>query len=308
LNASRALFSLWPLVDYLRKVQPEALISAPDHVNLIAIWARLLAGVKTRTVITTHNTLSIVVRQSAKPQEKFYPILLRLFQRYATHLVAVSQGAAEDLARTAHIPRSRISVIYNPAVHSALRDLALQPNFHPWFADGHPPVILAAGRLIPQKDYPTLLRAFSILKGNRLIRLAILGEGKEQAVLGKLAADLGISSNLDFMGFDNNPYRYMTRCSVFVLSSAWEGFSIALAEALACGAQIVSTDCPNGPAEILDHGKYGRLVPVGDPAAMAEAIGAALDFPLPVDMLHKRAEAFSVDVAVEKYLGILGLS
>jgi glycosyltransferase involved in cell wall biosynthesis len=241
-------------------------------------------------------------------QEKLYPFLLRLFQRQADHIVAVSQGAADDLARTVHIPRERITVIYNPAVHPLLSELAAQPVVHPWFADGHPPVILAAGRLTPQKDYPTLLRAFSILRRKYMAHVVILGEGKELEGLQKLAEDLGIASDVAFLGFDINPYRYMTRCSIFVLSSLWEGFSIVLAEALACGAQIVSTDCPNGPAEILDHGKYGRLVPVGDAAAMAEAMELAMIVPVQTEMLRGRAEAFSIDTAVDKYLGILDLS
>ena len=308
LNASRVLFSLWPLKIYLRQVEPDALISAPDHANLVAIWARILARVRTHTVVTTHNTLSIVVRRSPKLQEKLYPFLLRLFQRHADYIVAVSQGAADDLARTAHIPRARISVIYNPAVHPSLRDLVAQSVTHSWFVDEHPPVILAAGRLTPQKDYPTLLQAFSILRRKRVAHLVILGEGKEQENLEKLAIELGISSEVAFLGFDINPYRYMSRCNLFVLSSLWEGFSIVLAEALACGAQIVSTDCPNGPAEILDHGRYGRLVPVGDAAAMAEAMEMAMDEPIQTELLRKRAEAFSLEAAVEKYLGVLGLS
>jgi len=305
LAVRRALAATFPLVAYLRHEKPFALIAAPDHANLIAVWARMLAGVKTRTVITNHNYLSIVIRQSPKMQEKLYPYLLRLFQRYATYIVAVSEGAAVDLARTAHIPLGRVSVIHNPAVHPALYELAARLPAHPWFAGGHPPVILAVGRLTPQKDYPTLLRAFSLLRAKGLIHLVILGEGKQRAELEMLAVHLGISSDVDLPGFDINPYRYMARCNVFVLSSAWEGFSIVLAEALACGAQIIATDCFSGPAEILARGKYGRLVPVGDADAMAVEIENALLHPLPKDLLYERAGDFTIDVAVEKYLRLL---
>jgi glycosyltransferase involved in cell wall biosynthesis len=308
LHTSRVLSALFPLTDYLRRERPAALISAPDHANLIALWAKILAGVNTAVVVTTHNQLSIIHRQTPKVQEKLYPYFLRLFQRYAAHIVAVSKGVADDLSRTAHIPRARISVIYNPAVRPELRELALQPLSHPWFADGQPPVILAVGRLTPQKDYPTLLRAFTILRTHRLTRLVILGDGKQHVKLNALSFQLGINSDVDFHGFDPNPYHYMSRSSVFVLSSAWEGFSVVLAEALACGAQIVSTDCPSGPAEILEGGKFGRLVPVGDEVAMSKAIEAALDSPIRTDLLRGRAEAFSVDVAVDKYLNVLSLS
>ena len=167
LAARRALAATLPLAAYLRREKPFALIAAPDHANLIAIWARMLAGVKTRTVITNHNYLSIVIRQSPKLQEKLYPYLLRLFQNYATYIVAVSEGAADDLARTAHVPPGRVSVIHNPAVHPALHELASSPLAHPWFASGQPPVILAVGRLTSLKriTLPFFLRSLSSGRG-----------------------------------------------------------------------------------------------------------------------------------------------
>lgn len=308
LHASRVLSALFPLADYLRNEQPAILIAAPDHVNLVAIWAKMLARVNTSVVITTHNHLSIVRHRTPKMQEKLYPYLLRLFQGHAADIVAVSEGVADDLARTAHIPRDHISVIYNPAVRPDLDELALQPLVHPWFADEQPPVILAVGRLTPQKDYPTLLHAFAMLRTQRQVRLVILGEGKLHAELDALSVQLGIAADVDFLGFDINPYRYMSRCSVFVLSSAWEGFSVVLAEALACGAQIVSTDCFSGPGEILDHGKYGRLVPVGDAKALADEMENALTHPLPDDLMRERGKEFTVDVAVRNYLRLMGLA
>jgi glycosyltransferase involved in cell wall biosynthesis len=255
--------------------------------------------------ITSHNHLSIVRKQTPKMQEKLYPYLLRPFQQHAAYIIAVSKGVADDLARTAHIPRDRISVIYNPAVHPELDELASQPLVHPWFVDAQWPVILAVGRLVPQKDYPTLLRAFAILRVKRPIRLVILGNGKQHADLQVLSIQLGIATDVDFFGFDLNPYRYMARCSVFVLSSAWEGLPVVLAEALACGAQIVSTDCHSGPSEILDSGKFGRLVPVGDAETMAAEIENAIRHPLPKDLLYERARDFTTEMAVEKYLRLL---
>jgi glycosyltransferase involved in cell wall biosynthesis len=307
LHASRVLSALFPLVDYLRREQPVVLISAPDYVNLIAIWAKRLAGVDTAVVITSHNHLSVVRAQTPKVQEKLYPYLLRLFQHHAAHIVAVSKGVADDLARTAHIPRDRISVIYNPAVRPELDELAVQPLAHPWFVEAQPPVILAVGRLVPQKDYPTLLRAFAVLRAQRPIRLVILGNGKQHADLQALSIQLGIAADVDFHGFDLNPYRYMARCSVFVLSSAWEGLPVVLAEALACGAQIVSTDCRSGPSEILDFGRYGRLVPVGNVNVLAAAIEESLIHPLPASLIRERAGEFTVDVAVKNYLRLLRL-
>jgi PAS domain S-box-containing protein len=114
-----------------------------------------------------------------------------------------------------------------------------------------------------------------------------------------------IADDVDVPGFVPNPLAYMARAAVFVLSSTWEGFGNVLVEALACGCPVVSTDCPSGPAEVLDHGRYGRLVPVGDEAAMAEAILATLDAPPDPVLLRARARMFSVDQALDRYLGLL---
>ncbi len=307
LQAARVLAAVPGLARYLRREAPDALISAPDHANLAALWARLLARSRTRVCITHHIHPSLSRKNSPKLQEKLAPALLRLFQGGAAAVVAVSGGVADDLARLAGIPRARITVIHNPAVGPELEKLKGATLDHPWFAPGGPPVILAAGRLSAQKDYPTLLRAFARLRAGRLARLLILGEGEERQALLALARELGVADEVGLPGYVANPYPYMAHCGVFALSSAWEGFGLVLAEALACGAQVVSTDCPSGPAEVLENGKYGRLVPVGDPPALAAAIADALDHPLPKELLFRRAAEFSVGAAAGKYLHVLGL-
>jgi glycosyltransferase involved in cell wall biosynthesis len=301
------LTAVFPRANYLRREHPAMLISAPDHANLPAIWAKMLAGVDTAVIITTHNYLSIVTREVPKLQEKIYPLLLRLFKGFAAKVVAVSEGVADDLARIAKIPREQISVIYNPVIHSALEELASQTPDYPWAANDVP-YILAVGRLGPQKDYPTLLKAFSLLKEKRPLRLLILGEGEERHRLADMVNTLGLSSQVFLPGYVKNPYAFMANCRVFALSSAWEGFSLVIAEALYCGAQVVSTNCPSGPAEILENGRYGRLVPVGNVSALSEAMEEALEHPLPVKDLKSRAMDFSDKVAVKKYLSLIGLA
>jgi len=307
LSARRTLAALLPLAAYLRREKPYAVIAAPDHANLVAVWAGMLSGGRTRVIITHHIHPSTSRRNTPKLQEQLYPGLLRLFQRRAASIVAVSNGVADDLARLAHLPRRRVEVIYNPVVTPGMETLASAPCSHPWFAAGQPPVILAAGRLTVQKDYPTLLHAFSRLRLRRAARLVILGEGELRPGLLALAQELGLAADVDLPGFVK-PYPYMARCKAFALTSTWEGFGIVLVEAMACGAQVVSTDCPSGPAEILENGRYGRLVPVGDPAALAQAIEAALDDPTPPETLRRRAQDFSVDAAAEKYLSLLNLT
>ena len=176
---------------------------------------------------------------------------------------------------------------------------------HAWFGDGGAPVILAAGRLSGEKDYPTLLRAFAEVVGSRSARLVILGQGVERESLLELAERLGVSDRFDLPGFDVNPFRYMSRASVFVLSSRYEGFPNVLAQAMACGAPVVSTDCRSGPSEMLEGGRWGRLVPVGDWRAMARAIEATLDDPMPAEELKARASVYSVEASVERYLQVV---
>jgi glycosyltransferase involved in cell wall biosynthesis len=308
LQASRALTAILGLSHYLRTNQPQALIAAPHHANLIAIWAKLLASARTKIAIGTYTNYSLTLRYTRKIQERVYPPLLRLFHHYSDAIIAVSEGAADDLARVTHIPRGRITVIYNPAITKEIEPLSQEPLDHPWFQPDSPPVILAAGRLNVAKDYPTLLKAFAGLRNRRPAKLVILGEGEKRAELTTLSEKLHITNDVDLPGFVLNPFRFMARCKVFVLSSIYEGFSCVIAEALACGAQVVSTDCPSGPAEILEHGRYGRLVPVGDPVALAEAMEQALMNPLPSDFLRRRAQFFSADRAIDQYLSALGLT
>jgi glycosyltransferase involved in cell wall biosynthesis len=212
---------------------------------------------------------------------------------------------AEDLALTASLPRERITTIYNPVVTPALAGQAQAPLTHPWFAPGSPPVLLAVGRLHYQKDFPTLLRAFARVRAVRAVRLLILGEGDQGAALRASAQELGITTDVELPGFVLNPFAYMARAAVFVLSSAYEGLPGVLIQALACGCPVVSTDCPSGPAEILEGGVYGPLVPVGDDVALAKAILSTLNTRPNPDWLRTRAAEFSVDRAVDRYLEVL---
>jgi glycosyltransferase involved in cell wall biosynthesis len=289
-------------------VKPYALISAPDHANLTAVWANMLAGSPSRVVATNHNQISMIIKNTRKLQEKMYPHLLRWFESWIYGLVSVSGGAADDLSQLTRLPRNKIYVVYNPIFSSEISVLAREPVSHPWFAPGQPPVILAAGRFEPQKDYLTLLDAFALLLKKRPVHMIILGEGSTFAEVRSRASALNLIANLDLPGFVANPYSYMSRAAVFVLSSRWEGFGNVLVEALACGTQVVSTDCPSGPAEILENGKFGSLVPVGDPIRMADAIEAALDSPIRTDLLIGQAQMFSIQSASNRYLELLGLS
>jgi glycosyltransferase involved in cell wall biosynthesis len=304
LHAPRVLRSLGPLAGYLRREQPRVLISSMNYANLIALWAARLAQRGTPVVVTVHTTLSQSRPQQARLSAALGRYLLRTFYPWASSVVAVSRGAADDLARASGLPRALVDVVYNPVITPAGLAAAKQVPDHPWFAPGQPPVILGVGRLTQQKDFPTLIRAFAEVRRRRAARLMILGEGEDRPGLTALAVELGVADDVALPGFRDNAMAYMSRSRLFVLSSAWEGLPTVLIEALAAGTRVVSTDCPSGPREILQDGRLGALVPVGDAAALAEAMLDALEnpaAPLPSDALTP----FTKEAAVDHYLRLI---
>ena len=277
LKAPRMLRSLGPLVRYLREARPRILVSSMSHANIVALWAARLARRGTPVMVTVHNTMSQSTAERGRMAGGLWPRLLRAFYPWASHVVAVSHGAAEDLARTLGVPRARVDVVYNPVISPEMLIRTHERPDHAWFAPGQPPVILGVGRLTPQKDFATLVRAFAELRRCRSVRLMILGEGEERPALQGLVHELGVDADVALPGFRDDVLRCMAASALFVLSSAWEGLPTVLIEALASGTRVVSTDCPSGPREILQDGRLGALVAVGDPTGMARAMQEALE-------------------------------
>jgi glycosyltransferase involved in cell wall biosynthesis len=297
-------------IDYIRSARPDALLAAEPWYNLLSVWAQRLSGLKPRVVVSERTIVSQHMAAGGPWSDGQMHDLLRRAYLQADAIVTVSDGAGDDLAAFASLPRTRIATIYNPIVGPDLDDKACKSPDHPWFASPGPPVILTAGRLSPEKDFATLIRAFALVRARRPARLVILGADslaapKYAVELRALPASLGVADDVMLPGFAANPFGYMARASVFVLSSLYEGLPGVLIQALACGCPVVSTDCPSGPREILDHGRFGLLVPVGDDAALARAIEDTLDDPPPAELLRGRAGLFSVDRAVDGYLRLL---
>lgn len=304
LKAGRVFASLPKLVRYLRTVKPQSMLSALGHANVVAVLARLVARVETRIVVSQHNNLS----QSRTRRKSFsghvVQRLLRWAYTNADSVVAVSQGVADDLASTLNFQRSKVEVVYNPVVTAGLFKRAAEKVEHSWLRNGEPPVILGVGRLTEPKDFATLIKAFKKVRENRPCRLVILGEGELRNELEALVRDLHIESDVMLPGFVENPFSWMRQCGVFVLSSATEGLPTVLIEALASGAKVVSTDCPSGPREILESGKWGVLTPVGDVQELAKAIQEQLDRP-EKQFFVQRVEAFSAQCAADGYVALL---
>lgn len=303
LGASRVLTSLPSLVRYLRRERPKALLSALDHANVVALWAQKLSGVPVRVVVSVHSTPSQAAANAKSLRARFMPFWIRSFYPWAHTIVAVSQGVAEDLVRLSGLPKEKVRVIYNPVVTPELYARAEEHLEHPWFAPGEPPVVLGVGRLTAAKDFSTLIRAFSLVRQERLARLMILGEGEERPKLEALIRELGLDNDVALPGFVENPYKYFKGARVFVLSSRWEGFGNVLVEAMALGTPVVSTDCPSGPSEILEGGKWGRLVSVGDVEALARAIVKGMDEER--GMSVQRSKDFTLEKVGEQYVRIL---
>ncbi|MEI7464215.1 MAG: glycosyltransferase, partial [Burkholderiales bacterium] len=303
----RSLASSPAVARYLRCHRPDVLVAASHYVNLSAIWGRRLAGTGTPLVIRqcTHLSHALVNTKFPTGRRPFLGWMVRRFFPQADAIVAVSNGVADDLAVVAALPRQAIRTIYNPVVTPDLQARASAPVDHPWFAPGAPPVILGVGRLAAQKDFPTLIRAFARIHAVRPVRLLILGEGKMRRQLEELADSLGVRQDLALPGFEQNPFAYMARASVFALSSLYEGLPGVLIQAMACGCPVVSTDCPSGPMEILQDGCHGPLVPVGNDAEMARAIQTQLDAPRNPGRSKARAAEFSMDRAVDQHLEVL---
>lgn len=301
--------ALGRIAGYLRTVRPRVFLAAASHVHVPVMLAHRLARSDVPVVLRVSNHLSRTGSGGAKPKRRlFAPRLARWLYPRAAALIAVSRGVGEDIAAVTSYPRDRIHVLVSPVVTDELRRRAEEPLEHRWFAPGEPPVLLGVGRLVKQKDFPTLIRAFARVRAVRPARLLLLGRAKnnkKRRRLTSLIDELGVTADVELAGYVNNPLPYMRRAAVLVLSSAWEGLPGVLIEALACGCPIVSTDCPSGPSEILEEGRYGKLVPIGDDASMAAAILAVLDAPPPRDLLRARAEAFAVDHAVDRYLAVL---
>ncbi len=297
-NSPEILYNLWK---HLRTSDTDVLLSTMEIPNIVSTLA-------TRPPNSIPVVLRIANINSKKEREGKYrliPTLKRLTYPRADSIITISDGVAYDLSEVTGINESEMETIYNPAFDPEIPEKAREPIDHEWLNDEDKQVVIGVGHLKRQKDFPMLLRAVHRLQEWEDVHLVILGEGDGKSRLIELTEDLGIRDRLSLPGFVDNPYAYMARADVFALSSAWEGFGNVIVEAMACGTPVICTDCPGGPAEILENGTYGPLVPVGDDQAMAEAIRNLLIDPTDPRVLKSRAEEFSIENIVNQYERVL---
>lgn len=293
------------LAHYLKTTQPPAMLVAKDRPGRAALKARRKAKVSTRVVVRLGTNLSAALRHRNALQRWLRQVPVQRGYRDVDAIVAVSAGVADDTQRITGLPKTQIEVIRNPVITPRLDRLANEPLDDPWIAAQQTPWILGAGRLTLQKDFATLVRAFNIVQRTVPVRLVILGEGNQRPELEALIRSLGLTQSIHLPGYQKNPYPYLKHANLFVLSSRWEGSPNVLTEAAALGTAVVSTDCPSGPAELLQGGRYGPLVPVGDVAALAAAMLETLSNPLDGRMLQTATQDYRADVSARRYLELL---
>lgn len=299
LQAPRARKALWKLSKYLRKERPAALISSMAHQGVIAALAGLLAFRRTPIFMTFHNFLG---REIQDANDTNLPRLIRLLAPMCRAGICVSKGVAEDLIAVTGVHPTFVEVIYNPASpQPAQLEMPLAPDLRLPKQD----FVVSIGRLVPQKNQHLLLEAMRLVNDVRPIDLVIVGEGPMKEELEAKCRSLGLEGRVRFVGYTGNPLPVVSQAKLFVLSSDYEGFGNVIVEALACGTPVVSTDCPYGPSEILDGGRFGRLTPVGNARALADAMLETLDVPPSRELLRARAADFGRAKIASEYLSML---
>lgn len=295
------------LINFVKTVfreRPHVILSMLTHNNIMALLARILFRI--RVIVCEHIMLGKVIETGEGKRMLGIPVapMVRILYGFADKVIAVSEEIRANLIKEFYVPARKIQVIYNPIDFDRITELSKIPSEHPFFEE-RMPVVIAAGRLVPQKGFDILIESFSVVLSEMDARLIILGEGREQESLNKLVRDRNITGKVSFAGFQKNPYSFLSRADLFVLSSLYEGLPMVVLEAMACGVPVICTDCRSGPREILYNGRCGFLVPVEDVRALSKGIVKLLkDRALREEFSRlgmQRAADFSIDKIIKQY-------
>jgi glycosyltransferase involved in cell wall biosynthesis len=300
--ASNFIRKIVRLAVVIRKTNPDIVFSLLTSTNITVILAKVLSRVRCKMIASEHTHPSVNIKN--EPYGGITRYLMKHAYPKADRIIAVSEGIRKDLIEAFNLPGEKIKVIYNPVDIQEIETLSWEEPDHPWFHDGLP-IIVSMGRLTKQKGYPFLIKAFSTVRQSFHCRLLIIGKGEDEGSLARMVKSLGMEGDVQFLGFQRNPFKYMARSSVFVLSSLYEGLGNVIVEAMALGLPVISTDCPSGPSEIIEDSKSGLLVPVKDEKALTQAIVDVLTD----DELRKglskearlRAQSFDLKKIAEQY-------
>jgi len=307
LNASKySIFRIINLIKYLREYKPYCMRPCWHLASELSLLARYLGNKKTKVFIPEELAIFEPIKHEKALMFHIRPFLIKWIHPFADGIIAVSNGLADEVKKLTNIRSNDVNVIFNPVITGDLPDRAKEEICHPWYLEKDLPVITSVARLDCQKDISSLIRVFSKVFEVKESRLVIFGCGSEEAKLRNLAKDCGLEDYIDFPGFVKNVYPYLARTDVFAFSSIYEGFGLTIVEAMAMGVPIVATDCPYGPRDILDNGRYGELVQIGDIDGFSRAILNVLDGDVKkVD--PEWLKQFSIESVAEKYLKVMGM-
>lgn len=293
---------------YLFRNRPDILVTPVVRHTILALRSKIMTGTSTKIYAGIHSTYSRAFQLLNAKKRSRRIKLLKKYYPLCEAVITVSKGVAEDFRILTGISPDRLITIHNPMTTDEISVLAREEVDHPWFGKDSPPVLLGVGRLTLAKNFPLFMEAFDIVRSKIPCRLMILGDGDLRETLEIRAASSLYRHDISLPGHKNNPFAFMSKAAVFVLSSSWEGFGNVLVEAMATGTPVVSTDCPHGPREILADGEYGPLVPPDNAEELAAAILDLLLNPTPRDLLIEGSERFNAKAKAIEYLEIFGLS
>lgn len=294
-----------PLWQYLRAAKPDVVFTAEDHLNAMVLFTAIVCGSSAKISGSSRVTPFDTYSNTPFTKRWFLKYFMRSVMWRGDALTCVSKDMVEQYRRVFRTP-PHVDV-YNIVDDRNSRLRMTEPLEHEWFANRDCPVLVAAGKLAPWKGFADLIHAVKRVAETRQVRLLILGDGPLRAALQDLISELNLTDSVRLQGYVDNPLKFYTHADAFVLSSHVEGLPNVLVEAMMCGCTPVSTDCPTGPSEVLQGGKYGYLVPMRDPEAMAVAICQALDNPIPAAILAEAVRPFAEDVVINRHFEVLGL-
>lgn len=290
LDAGRIIFSIPKFIKYLIYQKPDIVLSTDEFTHIISIISKFISRSKSKTVIRMGNMFSVLFKEYKSPKQKIVAFISKKVFKYANVVIANSHGVAMDVSKVFGINLSRISVINNPKNINFILEKSLEKTGLDYLDNKSIPVILSVCRLRKQKGLETLIRAFAIVRGILEIKLIIVGSGRDEGKLRDLVKSLDLDNDVNFYGFSDNPYSFMSKADLYISTSLWEGFSNSLQEALVCGAFCIATDCNSGPREMLspetdpymrlkdsvEYTKYGVLIPVENHNILADIIISVL--------------------------------
>lgn len=300
LKSKSLRWSFFKLISYINSEKPDTVISALASANIVCSVARIFTKKKFKLILSERAAVIAALKDNPRWQARIMPFLIKMTYPYADFIVCVAKDIANELIEVFGLKNDKVKVIYNAVITEKLIEDSLKEFHNPYFDHSEIPMILGVGRLTSQKNFASLIHAFSSIRKKHKSKLVILGEGPLLDDLINLSKELNVYDDVYFPGFVQNPFVWMKHAKVFVLSSNYEGLPNALIQAMACGTQVVSTDCPTGPSEILEDGKWGFLCPVNDNQSLAQGITNILENDTQVDVF-KRSQYFSLGRALEGY-------